>query len=142
MALEERRILASVELLYPTRTIHVKWLNQVVRTDDGVVIMETPHRCAYVAEEVPDAPDADRPFAAEAVIRRNVERFAERLEAETRARVEAQTTVAIQTSEFSLRIAEERTARQRSEEARAQAEARASTAELALAVARASAPPA
>ena len=79
--IKEKRVLASVELLFCSRTVQVKWLDQVVK--DGEVIKETPHRRAYMAAEIPEGSDQ---FSAEAIIRGTVEQFAERLAAETEAR--------------------------------------------------------
>lgn len=49
MALEEKRVLRSVNVLYDRAAIDVVWLDQVSR-DDGTVIASTPHARAYTAE--------------------------------------------------------------------------------------------
>lgn len=45
MALSERRILKSVQILSESKSAQVQWADQVLR--DDVVIHEQYHRCAY-----------------------------------------------------------------------------------------------
>ena len=49
MALEERKILASVDIQPTSNTVNVRWDNQILR--DGVVVSTTPHRTAYSVDQ-------------------------------------------------------------------------------------------
>jgi len=49
MALTEKRVLKSVEILPTQSAINVQWTDQILR--DGEVISEQPHRKAYAQEQ-------------------------------------------------------------------------------------------
>lgn len=75
--IEQRRILASVELLFQAKVLHVKWLDQVVNGEK--VISEAPHRRAFSEADMQEIPDPEHPFAAAALIADRVSRFADKL---------------------------------------------------------------